>query len=740
MRDMERRFAQFLAVHGRPLAVLCLLSVVLPLYCLKDARIDNSTEVWLGKDSDPYRQYQRFLDKYGNEEFVVIAGEAEDPLSEASLAFQKELADRLDAIEQVDRVFDLATVRELLSPFRKDWRELMRDSELFRNLLIGRNGQTFGLVVYLETLNDPTLRSAAVEQMRSVVAEVAGDSMRVHLAGTALMNLELDMGSRTASRRFLPVAAVLSVVLLAIILRSFGAMAAVMCSLGVTTIWTMGLLVASGRSVNMITVAIPSLLFVLAISGGIHITSRFLAFLPDAPDPPAAVVDALAEVMRPVFLSNVTTAVGFGALAVSDMEPVVEFGMFTALGILLSFVFNIGIIPGVLCTLVRSRPAVRLVRPHWTAAVGRVMVRHRHSVLAISIVVFGLCIGLTTRSTVESNVLRFFPSDSKVRRDYQFIGDRLTGFYTMELDATISAARGSTLLKGLEAVGEKVAGRPEVAKVIHYKALATCFRDIPRPVLVPSQTIARNPLRPMLRTYRHKEGDRLSLRLSVLVRAMSSNDFYDLLAFIERQADDLLPADSSYYVTGVASLTRRAEQSLIETQIRSLSIASSLILLLVGLFLRSLKGLVVAVLPNLLPIFFVFAVMSLLGVPFDTATVMIASIAIGIAADDTIHFLAHFKTEKRSGLTTIDAVDQSLQKAGRAITYTSVVASAGFVILLLAEFQPIQYFGVFTGLTMLAAWAGDVFVLPACVAHLRLWESPDTNSGAAEVPGKRSPD
>ena len=112
--------------------------------------------------------------------------------------------------------------------------------------------------------------------------------------------------------------------------------------------------------------------------------------------------------------------------------------------------------------------------------------------------------------------------------------------------------------------------------------------------------------------------------------------------------------------------------------------------------------------------------MSLLGVPFDTATVMIASIAIGIAADDTIHFLAHFKTEKRSGLTTIDAVDQSLQKAGRAITYTSVVASAGFVILLLAEFQPIQYFGVFTGLTMLAAWTGDVFVLPACVAHLRL--------------------
>jgi len=722
MSDIELKVAQFLAERGRWLALVCLLSVIVPIYILKDAGIDNSTEVWLGKNSAEYRQYQQFLDKYGNEEFVVIAADANDPLSTESLTFQRQLAERLEQIKLVNRVFTLAEVQELLSPSRKDWQELMRGEELFRNLLIGPDGQTFGLVVYLETLDDPALRSLAVVQIQSVVAAVGANEEDVHLAGTALMNLALDRGSRRASRHFLPIAAILSVVFLTIILRSFGAVVAVMSSLAVTTAWTMGLLVAYGKTLNMITVAIPSLLFVLAISGGIHITSRYLAFLPKSPSRTIAIRDALAEVMRPVLLSNITTAVGFAALAVSDMEPVVEFGIFTAMGILLSFVFNVCLIPGILRSVQRAAPQPRLTVPHWTASIGRAAARHKRPVLVLAISVFALSIWLTAKAKVESNVLRFFPKGSKVRRDYDFIGEKLTGFYTMELDASTEPSQGSTLLKALDAMGKKIAARPEVAKVMNYRTLATCFSEVPRPALMPSQSVRRNPLKTMLRTYRHKEDDVLSLRLSVLVRAMSSNDFRRLTEFIEQQADEMLPDSATYYITGVASLSKASEQALIDTQIRSLAIASCMILLLIALFMRSLLALIVAILPNLLPIFSVFAIMGLFHIPFDAATVMIASIAIGIAADDTIHFLAHYREEKFLGFSTFDAVGNSLEKAGRAITYTSIVASAGFIILLLADFQPIRYFGLFTSITMIAAWASDVFVLPACVACLHVWE------------------
>jgi hypothetical protein len=129
-----------------------------------------------------------------------------------------------------------------------------------------------------------------------------------------------------------------------------------------------------------------------------------------------------------------------------------------------------------------------------------------------------------------------------------------------------------------------------------------------------------------------------------------------------------------------------------------------------------------ALLPNLLPIFCLFASMALLGIPLDAATVMIAGVAIGIAADDTIHFLSCFRRERQSGADGPEAIRRTFEKAGAAITFTSVVAAAGFAILLLAEFKPIQYFGLLAGLTMITAWIGDVFVLPACVTTLRLWD------------------
>jgi predicted RND superfamily exporter protein len=113
--------------------------------------------------------------------------------------------------------------------------------------------------------------------------------------------------------------------------------------------------------------------------------------------------------------------------------------------------------------------------------------------------------------------------------------------------------------------------------------------------------------------------------------------------------------------------------------------------------------------------------MVLLDIPLDAATVMIASVAIGIADDDTIHFLSCFRREKRAGRDTLTAIHNSFQNAGRAITFTSVVSASGFAILLLAEFRPIQYFGLLAGLTMITGWMGDVFVLPACVASLNLW-------------------
>ena len=717
---MVDKITEFLVARCRLLALVCVLSTAIPLYHLKDAKIDNSIEVWLGKETTEYAQYREFLAKYGNEEFVAIAGSAEDPLSEDCLAIQRKLADQFHEIEQVENVLNIADIADLLSQARSNWKPILQQNEFFHNLLIGPDGRTFGLIVWLKRMNDPAIRRIVVERIESVVKEVAAGKMDLHLAGTPLMNVALDRGSQNAARRFLPVAFIVSLGLLTIVLRSWRSVLSVVVAVAVTTIWTLGTMVLLGKTLNMVTVVLPSLLFVLCLSGGIHIVCRFEVMLLQSDDFNIALDGTLRETIRPVFLSNVTTAVGFGSLMISDMQPVVDFGIFAAVGMLLSFLFNFMVVPGALSALHAvkvNHMGSKAIHP--TAAIGQAVVRRRRLVLLLTGIVLVASIGLTTRADVESNVLKFFPSNSKISRDYRFIGQNLTGFYTVELDATTESQKGSKLLKAIDKLSVRLAELPEVAKVINYRNISMCFAEIHRPAFV---SASENPLKLMLQRYLWTQDGQSSFRMSVLIKAMSSKDFYKLLDVIEEEAKGQIGQLSEYTITGVVPLLNAAQISLINTQIRSFAVACSVILVLIALFMKSIRAMLAAILPNLVPIFLLFAIMVVLNVPFDAATVMIASVAIGIAADDTIHFLSHYRAEKLQGKSVIDAVKSTFQKAGRAITFTSVVASAGFMILVLAEFKPIQYFGLFGSVTMITAWVGDVFILPACVAILKLWE------------------
>jgi uncharacterized protein len=720
--NIEEGLAGWITRHCRVLTLLCVISTAIPAYFLRDVRINNSTEVWLGSQSRAYQNYRQFLDKYGNEEFVVIAAQAEDPLSETSLALQRQLVQDLKQIEHIETAFSLCTSADLLSEFRSDWKKQIQENDLFRNLLLGDDGRTFGLFVHLGPMEGCSARKETVQEIEQVIASVLPPEMNYYLAGPPFMNVALDRGCLRSAFRLMPLAIIISLVVLIVVLRSVSALIAVLLAVGITTVWTLGLLVGLGRTLNMITIAVPSILFVLSLSGGIHIASRYLSLMSQEYERTQALKQALSEVIRPVFLSNVTTAFGFGSLLISDMVPVKEFGIFTGLGILLSFCFNITVIPGLFRVLPQRVTPGSKATFHWTARIGTTVFHHYKAVMALSLALFLLTIVLTARTRVKSNVVEFFPEESKVRRDYEFIGEHLTGLYSVEIDASTTNQSGAKLLKALDRLGDQLADRPDVAKVMHYGKIASSFKHIHRPVLMRTSSLPDNPLSDMRKKYRHKEGQTLSLRLSVLIRSMENSDFFDIVDVIHAQAKDLFSNEYSYRITGIAPLANAAQRSLVKTQIASFSIAGTCILLFVGLFMKSFKALLASILPNFLPILSVFSLMVLMNIPLDPATVMIASIAIGIAADDTVHFLAHYKREKQQGHDTLVAIQNSLSIAGRAITYTSIVTSAGFVILLIADFKPIGYFGLFTAVTMVTAWLGDILVLPACVKVLGLWD------------------
>ncbi len=350
---MWDRLTEIFAERSRWIAVVCLCSIAIPAYWLETAASTIRSRCGPGQGASAHQTYRQFLEKYGNEEFVVIAGEAQDPLSPDTLALPGRLASRLRQIEQVDgrSGYHAGGRRFRDSTGRTTGKTFWRNNGFFRNLLLGRDGHAFGVIAWLRRIDNPSERKVVVEQIKAAVAEVAGGDD----ADASGRNPAAECGPRPRLPGGVPADSARRPGRLpddsGRRSQASGGVIAVMCAVGVTTLWTIGLMVLAGRTFNMVTVTLPSLLTVLSLSAGIHIVLRIQSLLTDSGDREIAVRRTIREVLPAVFLSNVTTAIGFGSLMLSDMQPVVDFGLFAALGMMLSFVFNAAIVPGILCWL-----------------------------------------------------------------------------------------------------------------------------------------------------------------------------------------------------------------------------------------------------------------------------------------------------------------------------------------------------------------------------------------------------
>jgi len=202
------------------------------------------------------------------------------------------------------------------------------------------------------------------------------------------------------------------------------------------------------------------------------------------------------------------------------------------------------------------------------------------------------------------------------------------------------------------------------------------------------------------------------LRLSAMVRAIDSEQFLALAHHAVHHAAQLaLPAQ----VTGSNYLLALMSRTLVRNQITSLGLAVLLILGSITLALRSWKLGVIAAIPNLLPTMMIFGMMGWCGIELSTATTMIASVALGLLVDDTIHLLYQYQREKRRGLPPLDAIRSALRHSGRAVIFTTIILTLGFWTGVLGSFKPTMHFSFLTGLTMLFALIVELLVTPAAI-------------------------
>lgn len=519
-----------------------------------------------------------------------------------------------------------------------------------------------------------------------------------------------------------------------------------------TTVWlTLGFLGWTHWPVTVISSNFVSLLLIITLSLTIHLIVRYREYQQEEPEASGyqLVQETVTAMSLPCFYMVLTTVVAFGSLFFSDIRPVIDFGLMMAVGIIIAYMVVFLVMPAILMLLPRAAsPGQRLNKEPMTAYVAAFTQAHGGRILLFSLVLAAFCIGGVTQLSVENRFIDYFKSDTEIHQGMKVIDQELGGTTPLDVIIDLKEREGlpeedqkdcdpfvdpdceETQQEGIETffspdgiallnrVHDYLDERPETGKVI---SLATTVRLAER---INQGELNRLQLGLMGRAFPDELRDILltpyvnmdTRQARVGVRLVESSPDLRRQALFddirEHLTQEIGLEDDQVHLTGMAVLYNNMLQSLFSSQIKTLGAVFLAIMAMFMILFRSLKIALIAIFPNLLAAGTVLGIMGWLGISLDMMTITIAAITVGIAVDDTIHYVYRFKQEFAEKGNYLNAMHRSHRTIGRAMFYTSLTIIIGFSILALSNFIPTIYFGLFTGLAMAIALLGALTLLP----------------------------
>jgi predicted RND superfamily exporter protein len=723
---MSRGFDTRLFTRLRPAALGVLLLALLAVPFAARVSIDNRMERWIDAEGEVAAAYADFKKQFGSDEFLILAYSGGDLFDVAELERQVEVLERLEELPYVSSVRGIPSAYRDLFDMQHPGalRSEFESSPFYQNFLISPDGLVAGLLIDTALPDGALARRALMRGIEEAAAPLRDHGWTLHVAGPPALNAALDQTSERESLRTFPPALVLAVVALLLLLRSVRAtLVAIGCS-GLTILVTIGAMGATGHPLNMVTSVLPSLLWVMALAGIVHILRRYQSHRAAGTSIENALERSLVETALPCALSSLTTALGFLSLLAARMSPVRELGAFAAFGIAFSLLVNLTVGPQLIRWLRLPAPRRAAADARWTRIAVRLPVRHTRSVLVATALLIAAALPSLGWIAVESDPLAFLPAQSATVRSYRAISEKLTGYYSLEV--VVHAPGGwleAEYWPPLESLAERLANQPGIVRVLSPLDLLKKLEQWRHGsdadgYALPKSSQAAHRLLDELGPSVREDLDRLvsadgeTLRLSALVNVMPSSRFMTL----KQSTDDALgalPPELAGYATGIVLQLVETQLNLVDTQLRSFGAAFCTVFLCLWVGLRSWRFTAIAIVPNLLPILAAFAVMAILGVALDPATVMMASVALGIAVDDSVHMMSAYRRERRDGRPSRDAVTLAMAQVGPAMVITTIASCIGFFALMRSAFVPIELFGLLSGVAMIVALAADVLLLPA---------------------------
>jgi predicted RND superfamily exporter protein len=707
---------------------------------------NNDVRQWLPSGLRETEQYDWFLKQFGSEEMAIVSWPGatldDSRLDRVTEGLQSYLGEKpADSMNESPKFFKRVTsTREAIAELTSPRTGLSRKQAVARlsGLLVGPDGSTGGVMVMVNDYGAKH-RKAAIDAIYSVAQKHTGMSRdELHIGGPTVDSVALDSESQRSRYLLTGISVSLALFLAWRCLKQVRLVLVVFVTAILAATTSVAIVYYAGDTMNLLLVMMPTLVYLTAMSGAVHLVNYYRDALADGHTTDAPLV-AVKMAIWPCFLCAATTAVGLGSLALSDVLPVRMFGTYSALGVMAALPILFLFLPSALQLWPlkvsqqeeRQRQQEADATPAWTESLSTWIARHHAWVVGAGIAVM-ICTGFgLNRLDTSVKLLNLFSPQSQIIRDYTWLENNMGPLVPIEVvlgfkgDSKLSMLDRIEIVKQVEqklGAIEKIGGTMSAATFAPTLPQGHSARQIVKRVIFDRRL---NENREYFQNVHYlRETDEGELwRISARVEALNSLDYGYFVEQIKEQVQPLLAAaaqsgkgeiEATY--TGIVPLVYKAQRTLLRDLMSSFLSAFLIIAAMMAVQLRSARAGLVAMIPNVFPAIIIFGSMGLAGMLCDIGSMMTAGVALGIAVDDTIHYLNWFRRGLDQGLSRYDAIVLAYRRCAVAMIQSSIICGLGLLVFSFSKFIPTSRFAWLMATMLAAALVGDLLLLPALLA------------------------
>ena len=743
---------KFLAFKKWILGLFILLAVI-SSFLLFNLKFSFDFSQFFPEGDEDLVFYQDFIKEFGvDDSFLLIAIEND------STVFEKDFLEKFDAFskkaKELPYAVDIQSLTTLFYPLKtsfgysrlpiihlndstkyaSDWKKI-KDDDLFINTLIDEKAGS--LVISLET-EDSLDYNQSIELLTALRSMLQTHGLNeYHLLGRtffyeALVNMQKQELMRTTI-----FATVLVVLILFLVYRRVVVVAIALSSIILALVLFLGTLSLLGKELNTLSSFYPILLLIVGTSDVIHIMDDYLAQLRIGHKKNEAMLRTLKEVGVSTLLTSVTTAIGFASLLTSKSSVVSDFGINSALGVLIAFVTIVGFACSLLLLIDKKYVIPKqAVSGKWVAGLTHINAftkKFPNRILVFSLVFTGICFWGLSKVNTNYRIKQSLPNGSVIAADFDFFQKSYGGFRPLQVAVTAQGDHKVTDFDATKEIEKAVLELKKLAPIQNVRSVNTLYKGLNKAnnlnkseyfVLPEKEETFENYKREIKKIARKPFGKLVNAaETKTRITAKVLDVGLDTLNKVYQKFNDFAAVQTDtnlvkFKLTGTGILLDKNAFYVKDSLIQGLLMGLLLVAIIMAILFKNLKLILISLLPNLLPLLFAAALLGFLGIPLEATISVVFAIVFGIAVDDTIHFLGRYKIGLSKGLSKEEALQQTFVETGRALVITTITLFFGFSVLLFSVHTPSITIGLLVSVTLLTALILDLLLLPVLIRKL----------------------